>query len=84
MELSLHEMDTLVDMIAERVAQKLEARLSPGKWLTFEEAMRMMKIKSKDTLRKRLIDGDVYGIKDGGKWKVDRESIEDYLNQERV
>lgn len=50
--------------------------------LTVKEACKYMKV-SRPTLHKRIDEGFIYAKKDGGKWKIDQESIDTYFNSDR-
>ena len=56
---------------------------SVSRWLTIKEACEYARIK-RDTLMKWLDEGYIYGSKRSGKWIVDRKSIDNYYNEERL
>ncbi len=73
-----------IDMIADRVADKITSGQAPGKWLTLKEAMIYGKVKHPDTIRAWITQGYIYGHKRTGQWIIDRESIDDWFNSEKV
>ena len=74
---------TEIDIIAERVAITVMENFNVSRWLTIKEACQYGKIK-RDTLMKWIDEGYIYGSKRSGKWIVDRQSIDDFYNQERL
>lgn len=56
-------------------------RLSDLKWLSMPEACEYARL-SRNTVKKYIEDGHFTGDKlPGGQWRIDRESIDDYLGQ---
>ena len=72
-----------VQEIARIVAQEVKAMGVFNKWLTFEEACGYAKV-SPNTLRKWINKGLIYASKTTGDWRVDRQSIDDFFNEERI
>ena len=72
-----------IDGLAKELARKIKSELHFNKWLTMDEACEYAKV-SRETFRKWINDGDVYAAKIGGVYRVDRESIDDLFNCERV
>ncbi|MCI4625029.1 MAG: helix-turn-helix domain-containing protein [Candidatus Magnetoovum sp. WYHC-5] len=56
--------------------------LQTMKWLTLQEACVYARV-SENTLSGLVKDGHIYGRLVGGKWIIDRQSIDDYYNAER-
>jgi excisionase family DNA binding protein len=53
-----------------------------ARWFTFEEAKAALKV-GDDVLRRLLLAGEIYGKKVGKEWRVDLESIEEFLDSGR-
>jgi len=77
-------LEKLADVIAAKVMETLRIDLSYGRWLTLQEAMAYAKVKSKTTMLKWINEGYIYGHKRSGQWIIDRESIDDWFNSERI
>ncbi|MBI5193256.1 MAG: helix-turn-helix domain-containing protein [Nitrospirae bacterium] len=58
--------------------------INTAKWLSLEHACIYMTGLSENTVLKHIREGDIYGIRKGGKWVIDRESIDEYYNTERA
>lgn len=84
MELTHRDLETLANLVAKEIEAIISARSLPGRWLTLREAMRYAKVKSPNTIKKWIDDGLIYAFKRSGKWIVDRESIDDWYNSEKV
>ncbi len=84
MELTHTDLEYIAQNIAKQVRSEILAEMVPGKWMTLTEAMEYAKVKSENTMIAWINDGFVYGFKAGGKWKVDRESIDNWFLSERV
>jgi excisionase family DNA binding protein len=84
MELSRPDIAALAALVAAEVQANILASLSPGRWLTMDEAMAYAKVKSPNTIRKWIDDGQIYAHKRSGHWIVDRESIDDWFSSEKV
>ncbi len=71
----------LVDEVVTRI-QATESDAEAQKWLDAEEAMKLLKIKSKTTLQKLRDEGKIRFSQPQPKWIVyDRDSLHDYLNR---
>jgi excisionase family DNA binding protein len=70
-----------IDLLAERVAAKI-AGTTPKRWFTLAEACEYISV-SRNTMIKWIKAGHVYGSKATGEWRIDRESIDDFLNMGR-
>lgn len=73
------DVDWLAAKVAEKIIDRLRAEKIGHQWMTAEEAMEMMRIKSPRTLYQKIEDGLIYGKKDGRRWMIKRASIEEYL-----
>jgi excisionase family DNA binding protein len=56
--------------------------LVTARWLTIAEACEYAR-KSVNTLKRYIIEGKIYGSKQGGEWIVDRESIDSFYGEDR-
>lgn len=73
-----HAFYALFDKVIERVCEK--QRVTADKWLSPEEAMHLLRIKSKSTLQKLRDEGKICGSYLGSRLVLyDRQSIIDYL-----
>jgi hypothetical protein len=81
---TLNDLEDLAEIIAKEVVAIISSRASPGRWLTFSEAMKYAKVKSPTTLRKWIDEGFIYAFKRSGVWIVDRESIDDWFTSEKL
>ena len=59
------------------------------RWLSITDATSTKQRKgytsmSERTLTDYIKDGRIYGTKKGGKWYIDRMSIDDFMNQDRA
>ena len=72
-----------IQAIAKVVAEEIKAHAIWNKWMTLDEACGYAKV-SRNTLRRWIDKGLIYGTKTTGDWRIDRESIDDYFNMERV
>jgi hypothetical protein len=79
-----NELETLAALVAKELATSISAAAVPGKWLTLKEAMAYCKVKHPDTIRTWITEGYIYGHKRTGQWIIDRESIDDWFNSEKV
>lgn len=57
--------------------------LSSMRWLKLSEAVIYSRM-SKKTLRKYILQGDIYAIKEGGCWIVDRKSIDTHYKRNKT
>ncbi len=48
------------------------------RWLSVTQACRYCAMSDK-TLMRHIINGDIYGTKKGGKWYIDRDSIDAFM-----
>jgi hypothetical protein len=78
------QLDKVAEAVAAKVMETLRSELSYGRWLTIKEAMAYAKVKSKTTMFKWINDGHIYAHKRSGEWIIDRESIDDWFNSERI
>ena len=78
------QLDKMAEAVAAKVMETLRSELSYGRWLTIKEAMAYAKVKSKTTMFKWIHDGHIYAHKRSGEWIIDRESIDDWFNSERI
>ena len=69
--------------IARIVADEINAASIFNKWMTLNEACQYAKV-SPNTMRRWINRGLVYATKTTGDWRIDRESIDDYFNMERI
>jgi len=78
------ELETLADLVAQKVASDILATSTPGRWMTLKEAMAYCKVKHPDTIRVWITQGYIYGHKRTGQWIIDRQSIDDWFSSEKV
>ena len=78
------QLEKVAEIVAAKVMETLRTELSYGSWLTVKEAMAYAKVKSKTTMFKWIHDGRIYAHKRSGEWIIDRESIDDWFNSERI
>ncbi len=70
-------------ILAENLAAEISARIHVPRWLDIKQACQYANIK-RDTLMKWVDEGYVYGHKRSGKWIIDRDSIDNFYNQDRL
>jgi len=73
---------SLASAIAARVADML--MLPHKRWLSISEAMAYAGVSSRETIRKWINKGYIYGFKRSGSWIVDRKSIDDWYESEKM
>ena len=78
------ELEKISQAISAQILESLRVELSYGRWLTVKEAMAYCKVKSKTTMHKWINEGYIYAHKRSGQWIIDRESIDDWFNSERI
>lgn len=78
--LSPYQMEQLADMVAARVLASLSP--DPDRWLTMDQARAKLKYKSVASVRKLLNSGHIAGSKNAGTWRIDSQSIDDYLSMD--
>jgi len=83
-ELNHKDLNALAALIAKEVEEGVLSRLSPGRWLTLQEAMDYAKVKCPKTFLKWIDRGHIYGFKRSGQWIIDRVSIDDWYGSEKV
>jgi excisionase family DNA binding protein len=74
---------TELEILASKIAPLIASELHVSQWLTMREACDYAKVKD-DVLRKWIAKGFIYATKKGGKWVVDRDSINSFYNRDRV
>jgi hypothetical protein len=84
MDISRNDIASLAQLIAEQVKTDTLASATPGRWLTYTEAMLYAKVRSRDTMRKWIDNGYIYAHKRSGQWIIDRQSIDDWFLSEKV
>lgn len=84
MDINHTDLKVLGEIIAREVGDILSTRSLPGRWLTLREAMEYARVKSVSTIRNWIDEGYIYAFKRSGEWIVDRESIDDWYNSERI
>lgn len=72
-----------INTVAEQILSVVMAGLHLSRWLTIAEACQYSKVK-RETLMKWIDEGHVYASKTSGKWIIDRTSIDDYFNKDRL
>jgi adenylate kinase len=77
------EIATIAEIVAREVSAKVSA-MSTGRWLTLQEAKEYAKVRSDDTIRGWIDKGYIYAFKRSGHYIVDRESIDDWYNSDRI
>ena len=77
------QLEALADMVALKVKETVQVAGSQPKWLTMEEAVVYAKT-SMRKLRTWVDEGYIYGFKRTGRYVVDRESIDQWYNSERL
>lgn len=83
MDLTHTEINGIADLIAEKIGATVMAMASTNRWLTMPEACKYAGVKSKNTIKKWINDGYIYGFKRSGDWIIDRETIDDWYGSER-
>jgi hypothetical protein len=76
--LSPYQMEQLADMVAARILSSMSP--DNNRWLTMEEAMARLKYKSVTSVRKLLNQGHIAGSKHAGTWRIDADSVNDFLS----
>lgn len=56
--------------------------LKTMKWITLQEASSYARMCG-NNIKRKILEGKIYGIKKDGEWLIDRESIDSYFNQDR-
>lgn len=77
--LTHEDMVAIADIIAKKVKAEIMADMTPGKWLTIEEAKTYAKVRSINTIKNWIDHGYIDGSKTSGQWRIDRESIDDWF-----
>ncbi len=70
-----------IQEIAKIVADEIRASAIFNKWLTHAEAAKYAKVSGK-TIQRWINMGLIYASRTTGSWRVDRESIDDFFNDE--
>lgn len=74
-----------IEAIAAILIKELCAvQVLPGRWLTLKEAMEYCKVKHPDTIRAWINNGYIYGHKRTGQWIIDRQSIDDWFESDKI
>lgn len=84
MDLSHNDIAALANIIAKEVEATISAKSNLGRWMTLREAMNYAKVKSANTIKRWIDEGFIYGFKRSGEWIVDRESIDDWYESEKI
>lgn len=77
------QMEALAELVAMKVMETVQVAESQPRWLTMEEATVYAKT-SMRKLRTWVDEGYIYGFKRTGKYVIDRESIDNWYNSERI
>ena len=77
------DLDYIIAGVTERLLAEFRDLLPPKKWLSVDEVKSYCGIKSGTTIRKYVDDGSIYGTKLGGKLRIDRDSVDQFLNRNR-
>ena len=77
-------LEKLAELVAEQVGDIVLANSRRGRWLTLREAMEYAKVKSPNTIKKWIDEGFIYAFKRSGEWIIDRESVDDWYNSEKL
>lgn len=84
MNITHDNIEALAIMIAKIVKEEVHvAAETKPKWLTIEEASTYAKASIKK-IRRWIDEGYIYGFKRTGKYVIDRESIDNWYNSERI
>jgi excisionase family DNA binding protein len=75
------ELDILAGSLADRILMIIESRKPISRWLTIGQAKEYAKIKSDNTIKKWINEGYIHANRTTGEWRIDRESIDDWLKQ---
>lgn len=77
------QIEALAELVAMKVMKTVHVAGTLPRWLTMEEAVEYAKT-SKRKLRTWVDEGYIYGFKRTGKYVIDRESIDNWYNSERI
>jgi len=75
-------MDTDIKRLEQKIDNIIAITASP-RWLSLSHAAAYASM-SKPTLIRRVQDGEIYGSLKGGKWFIDRESIDHFFLNDKV
>ncbi|MBI9077848.1 MAG: helix-turn-helix domain-containing protein [Desulfatibacillum sp.] len=78
------DLERLADMVAARILAETRAASAPKRWMTVAETMAYVSLKSKKTIRMWINEGYVYAHRTTGKWLIDRESVDSWLEENKV
>ncbi|SCY84462.1 helix-turn-helix domain-containing protein [Desulfoluna spongiiphila] len=82
-QIDREQMEALAELVALKVMKTVHVASTLPRWLTMEEAVVYAKT-SKRKLRTWVDEGYIYGFKRTGKYVIDRESIDNWYNSERI
>lgn len=83
MSITRHEVQRLIDQAVSQIVDQLSPHAFTSPWLTVPEAEVYAKVK-RATLLRWVDEGLIYGFKRTGDWIIDRQSIDDYYNTEKL
>ena len=72
-----------IKSVASLLAEEIKGHFVWGKWLSVKRACLYADV-SPNTMRRWINEGLVYASKTTGEYRVDRESIDDFMNMERA
>jgi len=78
----LTDQDIKIKRIEEKIDTLIAIRTAP-RWLSLASAAQYASM-SKNTFIKYIQDGKIYATQKGGKWYVDRESIDHFMIEDDV
>jgi excisionase family DNA binding protein len=76
------EIESIADMLAVKIGLILESKKPASRWLTVQQAKEYAAVKSNGTIRRWINEGYIHANKTTGEWRIDRESIDDWLKQD--
>ena len=76
------ELDAIATQLASRIIDIMESKKPTMRWLTVKQAKEYAGLKSDNTIRKWIVAGHIHANKTTGEWRIDRESIDDWLKQD--
>jgi len=76
------ELDAIAGLLATRIVDIMESKKTIMRWMTVKQAKEYAGLKSDNTIRKWINEGYIHANKTTGEWRIDRESIDDWLKQD--
>ncbi len=76
------ELDAMANLLASKIIDIMESKKPMMRWLTVKQAKEYSGLKSDNTIRRWINEGYIHANKTTGEWRIDRESIDDWLKQD--